>query len=284
MSATNRGQAVAWGRSRLAGAHFAAAGLEAELLLAHALGVDRMALLAWPETALMPQELAHYGELLDARLAGQPVAYLLGRQPFWSLELKVTEATLIPRPETELLVERALELPLPGRARVADLGTGSGAIALALASERPGWRLLASDRSAAALRVAMDNAARLALDNVDFFCGHWGDALAGGVFDLVVSNPPYVAADDPHLQRGDLVAEPLSALASGAQGLDDLGYLATTVMGALRPGGWLLVEHGWEQQPRAAQLFVQAGWRLTEALHDLAGHPRALLLQRPAAP
>lgn len=194
---------------------------------------------------------ARFEALLARRQAGEPVAYLLGRQGFWSLELEVSPATLIPRPETELLVELALaRLPAGQSLRVADLGTGSGAIALALARERPQAHVVATDASAEALTVARRNAARLGLGRVEFRDGDWLVPLAQERFDLIASNPPYIEQDDPHLAQGDLRFEPPAALASGADGLDAIRVIVRDAGRHLHPGGWLLLEHGWNQARR----------------------------------
>ncbi len=230
--------------------------LDAELLLLHLLGKPRSWLLAHDRDTL-PDSVRHaYAALVERRLGGEPVAYLIGTAGFWSLELEVSPATLIPRPETELLVELALcHLPDGGGAMVADLGTGSGAVALALASERPQARVTATDASAAALEVARRNARKLGLHNVHFAQGDWFAPLAGSHFDLIVSNPPYIEADDPHLGRGDLRFEPASALASGVDGLDDIRTIVAAAPAHLQAGGWLLFEHGWNQGDAARELL-----------------------------
>jgi release factor glutamine methyltransferase len=249
--------------------------LDAELLLAHALGKDRSYLRAWPERTPTPEQESEFEALLARRLAGEPIAHLLGVREFWSLALKVTPDTLIPRPETELLVERALlRIPADRPATVADLGTGSGAIALAIASERPAARVLATDRSPAALAVARDNARALAIGNMEFREGDWCAGLPAGHFDLILSNPPYIAARDPHLAQGDARFDPRSALVSGPDGLDDLRRIIPGTWICLKPGGWLLVEHGHDQGPAVEALFAAAGYRDIRDLTDLAGKPR----------
>ncbi|QWP78818.1 peptide chain release factor N(5)-glutamine methyltransferase [Lysobacter sp. K5869] len=234
---------------------------EAELLLAHALGRSRSWLFAHDDHAVEAEARARFAELLERRAAGEPVAYLLGRRGFWRFDLRVSPATLIPRPETERLVELALErLPAQDAPRIADLGTGSGAIALALAAERPRARVLAVDLSADALDIARANAAELGLGNVEFRLGDWFAPLRGERFDLIASNPPYIEADDPHLAQGDLRFEPTSALASGADGLDAIRVIAREGLEHLNPGGWLLIEHGWEQGEAVRALLRAAGW------------------------
>lgn len=248
---------------------------EAEILLAHALGADRAWLYAHARDALDDAPLAHYRDAVARRARGEPVAYITGRRGFWTLDLEVTPATLIPRPETERLVELALErLPPQAPATVADLGTGSGAVALAIACERPRTRVLATDRSAEALAVARRNVARLRLDNVDFALGDWCGALGDARFDLIVANPPYIAADDPHLARGDLRHEPAIALASGADGLDAIRHIVRDAAAHLRHGGWLLFEHGWEQGPDARALLDQAGYTDVFTARDLEQRDR----------
>jgi len=256
---------------------------EAELLLLHVLGHERSWLFAHATDLIDPAEQAAFDALLRRRIAGEPVAYLLGRRGFWTLDLAVSPDTLIPRPETERLVELALErLPEGTPLRVADLGTGSGAIALALATERPQARVLATDMSAGALAVAADNARRHALGNVEFRQGSWHAPLAGERFDLIASNPPYIASDDPHLERGDLRFEPASALASGADGLDDIRVIIAGAVAHLLPGGWLLLEHGWDQGPAIRALLAAAGLVEVDTVVDLEQRDRVSLGRRPA--
>mgnify|MGYP006199186603 CR=1 FL=1 len=223
--------------------------LDAELLLAAALGKSRSYLHTWPEKIVSSEHALAFAGYLQRRRAGEPVAYILGQQGFWKLDLEVAPHTLIPRPDTELLVEAALELLPATPVKVLDLGTGSGAIALALASERPQAQVLATDASSAALAVAARNAARHELGNVRFAEGghDWYAPLHGERFDLIASNPPYIASDDPHLQQGDLRFEPATALASGVDGLDDIRRIIVGGGDHLQPGGWLLIEHGWDQ-------------------------------------
>jgi release factor glutamine methyltransferase len=247
---------------------------DAEVLLCAALEKPRSYLFAWPEAEVAPNVEARYRDWLARRAAGTPIAYLLGQREFWSLPLAVSDATLIPRPDTELLVEQALALALPAQAAVADLGTGSGAIALALASERPGWVISAVERSAAALTIARENGRSLGLLNIDWREGSWFEPLAGRRFDLVVSNPPYLAEDDPHLQKGDLRFEPRSALASGIDGLDDIRQIISEAPAHLEPGGWLLLEHGYSQGRSLRALLAEGGFTEVSSQRDLAGHER----------
>ena len=251
---------------------------EAALLLAHVLQRSRGWLFAHAGDAVAEADAMAYDTLLARRERGEPVAYLCGRRGFWTLDLAVTPDTLIPRPETELLVELALaRLPPSGEARIADLGTGSGAIALALASERPRARVVATDASAAALEVARGNARRLGLGNVEFREGDWFGALPDARFDVVASNPPYIAEDDPHLARGDLRHEPPAALASGSDGLDAIRRIVADAPAHLSPGGWLLVEHGWTQGASVRGLMQAAGLSAVSTHRDLEDRDRITL-------
>jgi len=248
--------------------------LDVELLLAHALGQTRTWLYTWPDNEVADELECVFRELLTRRRAGEPLAYILGERDFWSLTLAVNDDTLIPRPETETLVSWALELPLPTDAAVADLGTGSGAIALALASERDEWRITAADSSDDALAVAAANARRLELGNVRCVVSDWFDSLEGQRCDAVLSNPPYVAEGDPHLAKGDVRFEPRAALVAGEQGLDDLQRIVSTSHAHLKPGGWLLLEHGFEQRGEVQGLLRDAGFASVTTRDDLAGLPR----------
>jgi len=252
--------------------------LDAELLLAHVLGVSRARLYAWPEHEPEPMQREAFDRLVAARERGEPIAYLTGRREFWSLDLAVTPDVLIPRHETELLVELALDRIARDRdVRVADLGTGSGAIALALARERPLARVTATDASAAALDVARRNAARLGIGNVAFAVGDWYAALGDARFDLIVSNPPYIAAGDAHLAQGDLRFEPAAALASGADGLDAIRRIVADAPEHLADGGALLLEHGFDQSLRVRALLDAAGFQNVTSVSDNGGHERVTL-------
>lgn len=252
----------------------ASATLDAQLLLAHACGLSRGQLAARTEQAAAPALVQHYEALLKRRAAGEPLAYIVSRREFWSLELAVSPDVLVPRPETELLVERALELRAAAPARVADLGTGSGAVALALASERPHWQVLATEVSQAALAVARANATRLGLAHVEFRLGTWFEPLAQQRFDLLLSNPPYVGADDPALLGGALAHEPRLALTPGPDALACLRTLARGAPAHLVPGGWLLLEHGAGQGAQVRHELVLCGFRYVRSHRDLAGHER----------
>ena len=252
--------------------------LDAELLLCHVLGKPRSYLLAWPEAIPTDDQRAMFETLLKRREHGEPIAYLIGEREFWSLPIRVTADVLIPRPETELLVETALELmPRQGAVRIADLGTGSGAIALALARECAHCALVATDKSEGALTTARFNAEQLGIRNVEFRLGHWFGPLAGEIFDLIISNPPYIREGDPHLERGDLRFEPRGALTSGDDGLDDLRMIAGEARRHLRHGGWLIVEHGYDQGAAVRQLLENEGFSAVETRRDLAGNERATL-------
>lgn len=256
--------------------------LDAEVLLAHALECSRTTLIAWPERELGEHEIHRFGVLLLKRMQGIPVAYITGEREFWSLPLKVTEATLIPRPETETLVEFVLEKTADaGTLEVLEMGTGSGAIACALAVERPGWHLSASDISGEALAVARQNAARLESADIEFIRSNWFDQFDGRRFDIIVSNPPYVADADPHLQQGDARFEPSSALRSGVDGLDDIRILTTMAGSYLKPDGWLVLEHGYDQREHVRACFEQAGYRRIEQRSDLGGRPRLTAGRKP---
>lgn len=244
--------------------------VDAELLLLHILQRPGSWLYTHADDVLEMDVQTTYAALVDRRAAGEPLAYITGRRGFWSLDLEVTPATLIPRPETELLVEQALQrLPVDAACDVADLGTGSGAIALAIACERPGARVVATDASADALVVAQRNAQRHGIANVAFMQGDWLAPLAGRRFEVIVSNPPYIEAADPHLGQGDLRFEPAGALAAGADGLDDIRRIVRDARKHLQPGGWLLFEHGWNQGDAARQLLREAGYAEVLTARDL---------------
>jgi release factor glutamine methyltransferase len=251
--------------------------LDAELLLAHVLGKPRSFLRTWPEQGVDAATAERFAALLARRRAGEPVAYLLGRQGFWSLELEVAPHTLIPRPDTELLVETALALCPGGPARVLDLGTGTGAIALALACERPAWQVLGVDRVPEAVLLAERNRERLKLGNARFAESIWFSTLGGERFRLIVGNPPYIAAEDPHLAQGDVRFEPASALVAGRDGLDDIRLIVDEAPAHLEPGGWLLLEHGYDQGDAVRRLFAARGFIAVESRRDLGGHERITL-------
>ncbi|TVO76571.1 peptide chain release factor N(5)-glutamine methyltransferase [Sedimenticola selenatireducens] len=257
--------------------------LEAEVLLAHTLNCSRSHLYTWPEQHLTEQQSQTFSSLIGRRLAGEPIAYITGTREFWSLTLSVTPDTLIPRPETELMVERSLEiLQTKPTARIADLGTGSGAIAAALASELPESQITATDNSVKALSVAQANFEDLGLQNIQTSLGHWLTALPNAEpFDLILCNPPYVAEYDPHLQEDGLPWEPASALVSGKDGLDDIRQLIKNAPLCLAPQGWLILEHGFDQGSAVRQLFSEAGYQEVITHHDLEQRERLTEGRRP---
>lgn len=255
--------------------------LDAQWLLAAALGKPASYLRTWPEREVPADCEAHFVAALARRRLGEPVAYIIGRQGFWSLELEVAPHTLIPRPDTELLVETALQLLPATAARVLDLGTGSGAIALALAHERPAWRVTGVDRVIEAVELAARNAQRLRLGNVEFHESQWFSALLAQRFALIVSNPPYIPACDPHLQQGDLRFEPSSALVAGKDGLDDIRQIVSSAPHHLLDDGWLVLEHGYDQAAAVRGLLLENGFVNVESRRDLGGHERISLGCRP---
>lgn len=255
--------------------------LDAELLLAAALGKPRSFLHTWPERLVSGEAAERYASYLERRRQGEPVAYILGHQGFWSLDLEVAPHTLIPRPDTELLVETALALVTLPQARVLDLGTGTGAIALALACERLGWQVNGVDRISEAVALAERNRERLGLGNAAFRESHWFSALGAERYDLIVSNPPYIAAQDPHLAQGDVRFEPSSALVAGTDGLDDIRLIVSQSPAHLNAGGWLLLEHGYDQAAAVRELLAREGFEAVESRRDLGGHERISLGRRP---
>lgn len=252
--------------------------LDAEVLLSHVLDRPRSWLYTWPETHLTPEQATHFEQLLTRRQSGVPVAYLVGEREFWSLPLKVNDSTLIPRPDTEVLVECAIALLDLNTASVLDLGTGTGAIALALASESDNWSVTGVDQSSDAIKLAKENAANLGLD-VRFLQSDWFSAVPPQGFDMILSNPPYISESDPHLKQGDVVYEPTSALVSGIDGLDDIRKILTQAPAYLKPNGWLLLEHGWTQAAEVAELLQQAGFSAIATRQDLGGQDRVTLAQ-----
>ena len=253
--------------------------LDAELLLARVIDVPRSYLFAHPEEPLDAHTVDRFRAVLDRRLAGEPMAYITGIREFWSLELMVTPATLVPRPETELLVDLALrEIPRHADWDILDLGTGSGAIAIAIAKERPLSRVTATDVSADALEVARQNARQLDIPNIEFLTGDWTEPVRGRSFNIVVSNPPYVRSDDDALDV--LHREPRSALSAGADGLDAIRILARDCGALLEPGGVLLVEHGAEQADGVAAVLREHDWSDIVCHTDYAGLPRITVARR----
>lgn len=252
--------------------------LDAEILLAHTLNQTRTFLRTWPERMLESAHLTQFQTLLVRRCQGEPVAYLTGKRDFWDMTLTVSPHTLIPRPETETLVELALEkIPLDATWRIADLGTGSGAIALAIARERPHCQIVATDISPDALAIARNNAARLKINNIHFAEGHWCAPLTNEHFEMMISNPPYVHSSDPHLQQGDLRFEPLTALQSGPDGLADIRIICSEARQHLCAPGWLLLEHGYNQGTAVPTILRKLGYQQVQAQKDLAQNDRVSL-------
>ncbi|MAY03361.1 MAG: protein-(glutamine-N5) methyltransferase, release factor-specific [Gammaproteobacteria bacterium] len=255
--------------------------LDAQILLARVLDKGREFLLSWPEKELSQEQQEHFLQLLAERQRGIPIAYLTGRRAFWDFDLEVNTDVLIPRPETELLVELALQNLKQENQLIADLGTGSGAIALALARERPQWKVIASDTSAGALNVARRNAETLALDNLDFRPGSWCEVIATDEkLDALLANPPYIDPEDHHLQQGDLRFEPKNALVAGAGGMADLQTIVQQAREKLLPRGLLLLEHGYQQAAGLQKLLQESGYNDIETHQDLAGLDRVTLARR----
>ncbi|WP_028110456.1 peptide chain release factor N(5)-glutamine methyltransferase [Ferrimonas futtsuensis] len=264
-------QALAHGASRLQGGE--SARLDAQLLLCFVLERPKTYLYTWPERELTSEQQAQFDALLSRRGAGEPVAHITGVREFWSLPLKVNPSTLIPRPDTEALVEFALARDLKPGSRVVDLGTGTGAIALALASERPDWRITAVDLKEEAVVLARENRDALGLD-VEVMQSSWFDSLEGRRFDLVISNPPYIEEADPHLSQGDVRFEPLSALTSGEDGLVDITHIVENGRQFLNDGGTMVLEHGYNQAAQVRALFEHFGYTEVGSGKDLAGRER----------
>ena len=252
--------------------------LEAQLLLQYALNVNRAWLIAHENDALQANNHAVFEALLKRRLNGEPIAYILGYREFYGLKLKVTADTLIPRPDTETLVEAAsAKIPQNQPCKILDLGTGTGAIALALAKHRPQALVTATDASENALSVAKANAENLGITNINFTHSDWFGALQNEKFDLIVSNPPYIAQNDAHLTQGDLPREPITALASGQDGLNDIRHIIAHAPQHLNPHGYLLLEHGYNQAESVATLLQDAGFSEIESIKDLGGNARVTL-------
>ena len=250
-----------------------------ELLLCELLECQPAYLRTWPETELTVEQLETLHEWLARRIDGEPVAHLIGRQAFWTLDLFVSPDTLVPRQDTEVLVERALALPLPIGARVLDLGTGTGAIALSLATEKPDWKVFGCDFKASVVELAQKNADKYQLSKVDFFQSDWFEKAAGHTFDLIVSNPPYIAPKDKHLYEGDLRFEADSALVAGDKGLADIQHIVSRAPAYLNDSGWLVLEHGYDQAEAVKRLLIENGFGAVEGCQDLGGNYRISLGQ-----
>jgi len=256
--------------------------LEAQLLLQTTLNVNRAWLISHDNDALQASKHADFQALLTRRLAGEPVAYILECREFYGLDLLVTPATLIPRPDTETLVEAALvKIQSNVSSSILDLGTGSGAIALAIARNRPLANVMAVDASEAALKIAKKNAQNLTIPNVQFVLSNWFDELTGEKFDVIVSNPPYIEQDDVHLTQGDLRFEPISALASGMDGLDDIRRIIDNCLIYLKPQGWLMLEHGYNQAASVTDLMAHAGLTNIATIKDLGRNNRVTIAKNP---
>ncbi len=255
--------------------------LEAEVLLASLLDKPRTYLAAWPEMRLTSDQAQCFQTMIERRSAGEPIAYITGRREFWSLDLEVTQDTLIPRPETETLVEKALEyIPEKSPMHIADLGTGSGAIVAAIASERPMCDIIATDFSHNTIQVAQRNFSRLGLSNIKTSMGEWCNALPSDTkFDIIVSNPPYIAEGDGHLAHDGLPWEPQRALRSGEDGLDDINKIIRDTPKHIALHGWLFLEHGFDQGGRVRSLLRDAGFSSVHTSQDLSGHDRVSIGQ-----
>ncbi|MBI4807615.1 MAG: peptide chain release factor N(5)-glutamine methyltransferase [Nitrosomonadales bacterium] len=253
----------------------AEARIEVQMLLQRSLHVSRAYLLAHPEQILEASQQAAYDTMLQRRLRGEPIAHILGEREFFGLNFKVTSAALIPRPETELLVELALQrIPQHGGCRVLDLGTGTGAIGLSIAHDRPDVEVVAVDASQGALEVARENAQRMTISNTSFVQSDWFEALGAQHFKIIVSNPPYIAVADPHLAQGDVRFEPVSALVSGVDGLEDIRQIVARAGEFLERGGWLLLEHGYDQAQSVREILLLNGYEDVFSAKDIAGIER----------
>lgn len=249
--------------------------LDAQVLLTHVLQCNSAHLAAWPEKELSEEQESNYLLLVEQRLQGTPVAHLTGSREFWSLDFSVDNSTLIPRPETETLVEFILEkFSNKENLKLLDMGTGTGAIAISIAREKPGWKIVASDVSEPALALAAQNGSDNQSTNVSFIHSDWFESIDQNDFDIIVSNPPYIASDDPHLLQGDVRFEPESALSSGETGMDDIEHICSHAKNYLLNNGWLIVEHGYNQKQQVADCFTRNGFTEIEQRQDLSGHTR----------
>lgn len=257
--------------------------LDTEILLAHALDKNRAYLYTWPEKLLSAEQQKTFDQLMQRRVNGEPIAYIIGEKEFWSLPLFVNESTLIPRPDTEVIVETALSLFVDDEPKtkrsVVDLGTGTGAIALALASEKPHWNIIAADNSAAACELAKKNQQRHQLHNMTVLCSDWLAAIDISGVDLIVSNPPYIQENDPHLYQGDVRFEPHSALTAKNNGLADIETISRQARNVLRSSGWLLIEHGYQQAEAVIAILQKNQYISCRTVNDMAGQPRMTMGQ-----
>jgi|TARA_B110000211_G_scaffold75546_1_gene88348 release factor glutamine methyltransferase len=269
-------QAIAAGADLLA-LSSESAKLDAQVLLLHILQKPRSYLFTWPEHALSDEQQSQFNVFIQRRLKGEPVAHITGLREFWSLSLEVNATTLIPRPDTETLVEQALEIALPATAKVLDLGTGTGAIALALGSEMPSWQITAVDRVSDAVALATRNQQRLAINNVHVKQSNWFSELHGEKFNLIVTNPPYIESSDIHLNQGDVRFEPLSALVADDCGMSDIKQIITQSRDYLSSNGYLLIEHGFEQGEAVRHFFEKMAFVNIKTVKDLGNNDRVTL-------
>tara|TARA_R100001244_G_scaffold4518_6_gene5608 strand:- start:24476 stop:25315 length:840 start_codon:yes stop_codon:yes gene_type:complete len=269
-------QAIAAGADLLASSSESAK-LDAQVLLLHILQKPRSYLFTWPEHALSDEQQSQFNVFIQRRLKGEPVAHITGLREFWSLSLEVNATTLIPRPDTETLVEQALEIALPATAKVLDLGTGTGAIALALGSEMPNWQITAVDRVSDAVALATRNQQRLAINNVHVKQSNWFSELHGEKFNLIVTNPPYIESSDIHLNQGDVRFEPLSALVADDCGMSDIKQIITQSRDYLSSNGYLLIEHGFEQGEAVRHFFEKMAFVNIKTVKDLGNNDRVTL-------
>lgn len=249
--------------------------LDAQVLLSHILQCNTAHLIAWPEKDLSEQQQSEYQSLIQRRQQGLPVAHLTAQREFWSLDFAVNNSTLIPRPETETLVEFILDrFNNKKKLSMLDMGTGTGAIAIAIAKEKPQWNIVASEISEAALKLARENCNKHQANNITLIHSHWFNNITQNDFDIIVSNPPYIATDDPHLQQGDVRFEPESALISGETGMNDIEHICLHAKSHLKNNGWLIIEHGYNQKLQVADCFARNGFIQIEQKQDLSGHTR----------
>lgn len=278
MSNYSLSQALAFGVSALTPSSESPK-LDAEVLLLATINQARTYLFTWPEKELADEQQAQFLSFIEQRRQGKPVAHITQYREFWSLNFKVSPATLIPRPDTETLVELALDKATSKQGKLLDLGTGTGAIALSLASELPDWQVTAVDYQLDAVLLANDNKSQLGITNAEILQSNWFSALAGEKFDLIVSNPPYIDPQDPHLQQGDVRFEPLSALIAEKQGMADLEFIITKSREFLNESGWLLLEHGYDQGQLVRDFFAKMAYKVITTEKDLGGNDRVTLAQ-----